>query len=197
MHRANQRMQAKCPPHTRPAVHITYTHCAPPPPHSSPQEKKPYSGQLEPMLLQHVVPLFESPHGHLRCGARWRRWRTLLFRAPAASRCLLPAACGSPKPVAPGLGYQDRVPLRRSIKLVFIPPLLLPPLQGQGLLAGGPLRRHRVPGRAGPGTHLQRPTAARRGRHRGCAPWGRGLPEEGRPPNAPHHACVPGLLPFQ
>lgn len=30
------------------------------------QEKKPYNGQLEPMLLQHVVPLFESPHGHLR-----------------------------------------------------------------------------------------------------------------------------------
>ncbi len=33
---------------------------------SPPQEKKPYNGQLEPMLLQHVVPLFESPHGHLR-----------------------------------------------------------------------------------------------------------------------------------
>lgn len=35
------------------------------------QEKKPYSGQLEPMLLQHVVPLFESPHGHLRAKACW------------------------------------------------------------------------------------------------------------------------------
>lgn len=35
------------------------------------KEKKPYSGQLEPMLLQHVVPLFESPHGHLRAKACW------------------------------------------------------------------------------------------------------------------------------
>jgi hypothetical protein len=35
------------------------------------QEKKPYNGQLEPMLLQHVVPLFESPHGHLRAKACW------------------------------------------------------------------------------------------------------------------------------
>ncbi|PSC72993.1 importin beta-like SAD2 [Micractinium conductrix] len=35
------------------------------------KEKKPYSGQLEPMLLQHVVPLFDSPHGHLRAKACW------------------------------------------------------------------------------------------------------------------------------
>lgn len=35
------------------------------------KDKKPYSGQLEPMLVQHVVPLFESPHGHLRAKACW------------------------------------------------------------------------------------------------------------------------------
>eukprot|EP00887_Chlorella_sp_A99_P003658 scaffold7.g3658.t1 len=35
------------------------------------KQKRPYSGQLEPMLLQHVVPLFASPHGHLRAKAAW------------------------------------------------------------------------------------------------------------------------------
>ena len=48
--------------------------CSPtsrPPPLPPLQDKKPYSGQLEPMLLQHVVPLFESPHGHLRAKACW------------------------------------------------------------------------------------------------------------------------------
>ncbi|KAL4855989.1 Importin beta-like SAD2 [Chlorella vulgaris] len=35
------------------------------------KNKKPYSDQLEPMLLQHVVPLFASPHSHLRAKACW------------------------------------------------------------------------------------------------------------------------------
>lgn len=35
------------------------------------KEKKRYKSQLEPMLLQHIVPLFSSPYGHLRAKACW------------------------------------------------------------------------------------------------------------------------------
>uniref|UniRef100_A0A1D2AD30 Importin N-terminal domain-containing protein n=1 Tax=Auxenochlorella protothecoides TaxID=3075 RepID=A0A1D2AD30_AUXPR len=35
------------------------------------KQKARYAASLEPMLLQHVVPLFDSPHGHLRAKACW------------------------------------------------------------------------------------------------------------------------------
>lgn len=35
------------------------------------QREPRYRSQLEPMLLTHVVPLFRSPHGHLRSKAAW------------------------------------------------------------------------------------------------------------------------------
>jgi hypothetical protein len=33
--------------------------------------KDPYRSQLESLLSAHVLPLFQSPHGHLRAKAAW------------------------------------------------------------------------------------------------------------------------------
>ena len=81
------RTHSRTPSLTYPAhTHHTCT----PPAHARSQHKKGYSAQLEPMLLQHVVPLFEAPQGHLRCARAGRCLGLAFTHAPMHARTHAP-----------------------------------------------------------------------------------------------------------
>ncbi len=59
--------------------------------------QEPYKRQLEPMLVQYVLPTFASPAGHLRAKAAWvaGQFADIRFREQPGAGALLPPGAGA------------------------------------------------------------------------------------------------------